>query len=197
MDSRKRLGEAKFFLDQLKNHESDSEKFEYYMTAFLTSWRSVMDVMLYDVAEHFLGLSRDDQYNEEEIRAIAEKKGCKEVINFVSCWSGKQKILLKTPLWNKRNVSFHRGYPSMNIEFIYLGNSGGTSGTISVNLRAYTPDLSGEYPIRGPVPQPDFASKRFSFSDIPGRSAISVCEEAYDQIERFVDEAEKVLNLKL
>lgn len=196
MDSRRRLTEATFFLDQLKQHESSAEVFEFYMTAFLSSWRSIMDIMLYDVAEHFLGVTRDQKFNDEELKVLAEEKGSKRAIEFIDWWSAKQKILFQHPLWEKRNISFHRGYPSMNVDFIYLGGSGGTSGTISFSLRQYAPDPTGPGPLRS-VPQPDFSSKRFSFTEIPDRDAIDVCQEALFQMKKIHEEAEKVAGIGL
>jgi hypothetical protein len=40
----------------------NEDEFHFILSAFLSAWRSVLDVMLYDFADHYkIGLSRDDK----------------------------------------------------------------------------------------------------------------------------------------
>lgn len=61
MDTRNKLKEGKYFLDALIQTQDEPELCDYYLSAFLSAWRSVLDVMLYDFAEHYsLGITIED-----------------------------------------------------------------------------------------------------------------------------------------
>jgi len=84
--------------------------------------------------------------------------------------------------------------------FYYLSGSGATSGTVVAYFGQtdVTTGSSGATPVSDhAVVQPDFASKRLEFVDIPGRNAIDVCREAFRDMEKIVEEAEKTFNVGL
>jgi hypothetical protein len=78
VNTRTKFAEAKYFLDVLPQMANNPDGFYYNLSAFLTAWRSTLDVMLYDLAEHFsLGFSREDEMSVarayEKMRQIIEE----------------------------------------------------------------------------------------------------------------------------
>ena len=210
MDTRKKLREACYFLNELTGYEQQPEIFDFYMSAFLHAWRGVMDVMLYDFSEYYaLGFTREDELRSDIFENAAQRDKCSDGVKFIHWWLSKQDTLRINPLWRKRNLSTHRGYLGMAAHVYYLSGSGATSGTISryvAHSGVINVESSGAYPVAGhgalgvmgqPVIQPDFASKRLEFGDIPGKNAIDVCSDAYRDMEKIVEEAEKTFKVSL
>jgi hypothetical protein len=200
MDTRKKLREADYFLSKLKKLEDVPEEFDFCMSAFLHAWRGVLDVMLHDFADHYsLGFSREDELRFDDFEKAAQKKGSNEAVKFIGWWVKKQKILRNNPLWSKRNLSTHGGYLGMTEHVYYLSGSGATSGTISFYFAGVAGSAGpGAIPVASqPVLQPDLASKRLEFVDIPGKHAIDVCIDAWCEMERIVSEAEKTFSVVL
>ena len=204
MDTRKKLREANYFmgelLGELGKRGQTPEPFDFYMSAFLHAWRGVLDVMLYDFAEHFsLGFSREDELNIDNFKKAAESKKCADGIEFSDWWLDKQKMLRNNPLWSKRNITTHRGYVGMIEHVYYLSGSGATSSSVSYYFaQADASDVSkGTIPVSThAVIQPDFASKQLGFVGISG-DAIAVCRNALSDMERIVEEAERAFKVSL
>jgi hypothetical protein len=122
-------------LDILPQVASDSDGFYYNLSAFLTAWRSTLDVMLYDLAEHFsLGFTREDEMRAGDFETAARALNRTEALRFISWWKQKQGILSNTPLWKKRNFNLHRGSLSLRLQTYSVGASGSgeTLGTVSI-----------------------------------------------------------------
>jgi hypothetical protein len=120
MLTRKKLEEARYFSKRLSGAKDDDE-FHFNLSAFLNAWRSILDVMLYDLAEHYaLGFSRDEELNDKEFTAVATALKNDDALKFIEWWRKKQGVLRNNPLWVKRNIMFHRGYPKIpNIASLY------------------------------------------------------------------------------
>ena len=114
MVTRQKLKEAEYFLDNLL--EIDSEKspelFQFNLSAFLSAWRSVLDIMLYDFALHFFpSLSRDDKIMLEGFKIASKAQPHEEALRFIYWWEKKFNSLKNNPLWRRRIMAAHRGYP--------------------------------------------------------------------------------------
>ena len=202
MDTRKKLGEAGHYMGELRENEQDPTLFNYSMSAFLHAWRGVLDVMLHDFAEYYsLGFSREDLIECKGFERRAGIKKCTEGVKFIHWWLKKQEMLRKNPLWSKRNLSTHGGYLGMTEHVYYLDGSGATSGSVSFYFAqaGVSAGSSGPVPLIGShaVIQPYYASKRLEFKDIPGKNALDVCRNAYSEMEKIVEEAEKEFKLTL
>jgi len=199
METRNKLKEAKYFLEILPKAQEEPDIFYYNLGAFLNSWRSVLDIMLYDFAEYYaLGFTREDDMDDKEFHAVATALHNEEAVKFIKWWRQKQGMLKNSPLWKKRIIGFHRG--KMNIQsYVYVSGSGGTSGTISPYVAPLDlPDdssLGALVPQAIPVetPQPPI----LVFSDFPDKNLIEMCTKAFAELEAIVAEAEKSFEIHL
>jgi hypothetical protein len=182
MLTRRRLEEAKY-CGRLS--EAQNDEFHFNLSAFLNAWRSILDVMLYDFTEHYsLGFSREDELDDKEFTAVATALKKTHALKFIEWWRQKQGGLRNNPLWFKRNITFHRGYPKVSEYRIYVSGSGATSGTVSVV--PYLKPIS--YPSPGAISPSD--PSNYYFSDIQDRTVMKYCNEALKEIESIIVEAE-------
>ena len=185
----------------LPNFQEDANKFYYNLSAFLNAWRSVLDIMLYDFAEHYsLGFTRGVELNDKEFFAVATALSKTEAVEFVKWWRKKQGVLKADPLWEKRIISFHRG----NVEIyqnIYALGTGSSSGTItwsSVTVGAVAPTMGALAPTIGVnIPQATPPANYWSFKDFPDENLIDKCKEGYARLEAIVVEAETTFSASL
>jgi hypothetical protein len=167
------------------------------VSAFLTAWRSVFDVMLYDFDEFYnLGFTREVEMNEKEFRAVAKALRNQDALRFIQWWQHEQGMLRNTPLWTKRNINFHRG--GLNVQYTsVVSGSGGTSSAISV---VSTVPLPAGSTLNTLVPQPTPATTTTTdwyFTDFPYLTVIQMCTRAYTEMERIVQEAEREFRVQL
>ncbi len=222
--TRKKLAEAKFFLDKLQELSNNSDHFYYNISAFLSAWRSTLDIMLYDFAMMFpLGFTREDDLKMRDFKVAARAAQHTEAVRFIDWWENKQSSLGSTPLWKKRNINVHRGPIGLSSQqvqqfTVLVTGSGGTSGTINVNISkyAFTPTsnlttvgaispistnyITSEYVSTSTNnwTNPNVAvSNIWYFDDLPNDDAVNVCRQAYEQIEDIVEEAEDQFHVNL
>ena len=203
--TRKKLAEAQFFLDRLEGAATNSDHFYYNISAFLSAWRSTLDIMLYDFAEMFpLGFTREDDLKMRDFKVAARAAQNTEAIRFINWWDNKQSSLGSTPLWKKRNINVHRGAVGLSQQqfTVLVTGSGGTSSTISVHTGGYavsTPN-AGSSAVSTPnvsTPSSGAVSNIWHFDDLPNDNAIDICRQAYEQMEDIVEEAENAFNVTL
>ena len=204
MDTRKKLSEAKFFLDELSyvTDASDFTKVNYFLSAFLGAWRSVLDYMLYDFSEYYsLGISREDYMNVERFEIVAKRLKKTKGVEFINWFKQKQKILNNNPLLEKRVIIVHRGYPPIK-SISYVQNSVLNIGTISSEVLPFSRIL-----IYDPIPTLSLKDQYYlkfsysyeviSFSDFSDMDIVGVCVDAQEMMETIVDEAETKFGVKL
>jgi len=201
MDTRNKLKEAKYFLDLLTQVQNEPDKFRYDLSAFLTAWRSVLDVMLYDFSEYyFLGFNRDVGISDKELYAVAEVLSKTEALRFIRWWREKQGMLSNSPLWRKRTINVHRGYPTLVTTYnFYVSGSGWTSGTISPYVTSVSLPANSTLGALVPQATPTIVPERLDwrFPDFPNKSVIDMCTKAYNEMEKIVEEAETEFNVHL
>jgi len=209
--TRTKLAEAEFFLDRLPETADNSDIFYYQISAFLTAWRSTLDIMLYDFADRYpLRFTREDDISRRDFKIAARAINNSEALRFIDWWESKQSILGSTPLWKKRNINLHRGsIPLVRTYTILASGSGGTSGTVSLyssNVIKLENNHLFVTPIFVPnkVVVPVAASKtatsstqEWHFDDIPDENAIDICKQAYNKMEEIVKEAEASFGVNL
>lgn len=133
MDTRNKLEETQYFLDELIKTKNDTKLFHFNLSAFLSVWRSVLDIMLYDFAEYYsIGFTRQDIITHQTFKAVASALKHNNALKFIDWWREKQGELMQNPLWAKRRLIIHRGYPTITATFtFYVSGSGGTSITVT------------------------------------------------------------------
>jgi hypothetical protein len=212
MQAAKKLDEARFFLDWLSRTPQDTthaDEFMYILSAFLNSWKSVLDVLLYDYAEKFsLGLSREERITDRDFEVAARALQNTQASSFVHWWRQQLSLLSQNPLWTKRKIIVHRGYPpTMRKYTVFVTDSIAVSSTISVYGSSTPPISSGsssaispaaptsptspshnsQHPITTTTPNETRIEIRFA--DLQDRSVVDYCQQAFHEIERIVNSA--------
>jgi hypothetical protein len=192
MDTRTKLKEAKFFLEALIETQDELEKFNYNLSAFLNAWRSVLDVMLYDFVEKYpLGLTRDDKVTDHDFRIAANALNLRDALRFIEWWRQKQGALKNNPLWKKRIITTHKGYPEM-IQRFYVTGSGANSTTISGDTA-----ISSAFPHEEAIPITPAPSHELRFEDFPTQSITDLCTRAFNEMDGIVQEVEREFQVRL
>jgi len=200
MEAEKKIREAEYFLNQLNNIPQDSDEFIYNLSAFLTAWRSVLDIILYDYAEKFnLGLTREEKVTDRDFEVAARALQHTQALQFIKWWRDQCNRIARDPLlgklWKIRVKIVHRGYPPMRREFfLYLMETiaVGTTLTGISSAEAMTPTPSTPNSIPPNTFTPSGHSHRevtVYFQEIPNRNVIEVCDEALNKIKDIFREA--------
>jgi len=185
-----KLDEAAYFLGQLQKYEDRKELFDYNLTAFVVSWHSVLDIMLYDFAEKFsLNLTRDDYLGEEQFRLAAKVLGRKEALDFLKWLIGETRNLREKHrvLFDRRRVTIHRGKGSTFAA--YALNLSSSSAAVSITGSQWVPTTLP--PSEHVTPPIQIQLAEIRFAERPNESAISVCRRAYEDMKMLVASAEK------
>jgi hypothetical protein len=188
--AREKLDEAVYFLGQLEKYEDRKELFDYNLSAFVVSWRSVIDIMLYDFAEKFsLNLTRDDYLGEEQFRLSARVLGRKEALDFLKWLISETRKLREKHriLFDRRRVTVHRGKGSTFAA--YAINWSPSSAAVSITGSQWVPTTlpTSEYE----TPPIETQSAEIRFAERPNESAISVCRRAYEDMKILVESTER------
>jgi hypothetical protein len=192
MDTRNKLKETRYFLDALNLARNEPEKFQYNLSAFLNAWRSILDVMLYDFAEFYsLGFTREEKVTDRDFWVAARAKNLNDAMRFIEWWREKQGVLMNNPLWRKRTITAHRGYPQVAPYRFYVSGSGGTSITISGDVVLSAGSAESAIPVTiTPLSE-------LRFTDFPDQSITDLCTRAFSEIERIIQEAEREFHVQL
>jgi len=191
MQARHKLEEARYFLDKLKTLNKGSKEFMFNLSAFLTAWRSVIDVMLYDYMEKYFGFAREERFGGRDFEIAARASRNQDAIKFGDWWRAQIEVLKKNPLWRKRTISVHRGRPPVKIHLLLPESIALT--TVIVPSLAPGEALTVEKSIQRTrvISQTLKGSREIYFDDFPTKDIIDVCEEGFQQIKEMVEEAEK------
>jgi len=185
METRKKLEEARFFLEEFRKSVSGVAEKEssFYLSAFLSAWRSVLDVMLYDFAEYYsLGLTREDRMIERDFFIVAKAKSKGEALRFLKWWKKKIQRLSRNKLWNMRRIIIHRGYPE--ITQLYVPESMSSGCTISLGIAEKADAVAG-YITDGRI-------VGIEYTILPEE-----CKNAFKLMEDIIIEAERKFSVKL
>lgn len=113
-----KLREAEYFLKKLRElllEEPRITEFSYNLSAFITAWRSVFDVLLYDYAERYFNIDRDDKIQflsrDFKVSAQAIKDIKPEPLKFINWYNKKEGILSEQHIWFVRKIFVHKGLP--------------------------------------------------------------------------------------
>lgn len=201
MEAQNKLQEAQYFLRELSNASQDTDEFIYKMSAFLSAWRSVFDILLYDYAEKFsLGLTREDKISDYQfeiaIKAFKRYASVRaaKALKFLHWWRQKRSELAQNPLWKTRTIIVHRGYPpTMRVIRLYIAESLAFSSTLSVSGTPTPNAIPTDYASPAP-PSTQTSTRRVietRFKDFPNNSILDTCEQAFNLMKKIVEEAKR------
>jgi len=192
METNYKLAEAQYFLSRLKGLKDNPDEFMYNLSAFLSAWRSVLDVLLYDYAEKYFGWGRDEKFDVRDFEVAAKTSGKKDAQDFIQWYKKQIKLLSQNPLWKKRVVIVHRGRPKVaRTYFLYF------SETIAVHESVTIEVLEHGSPSAIPPEKASFQSTadqdrpvEVYFEDCKDEEVEKICTQAYEQMKKIVEEAE-------
>jgi hypothetical protein len=95
-------------------HKSADSELGYNLSAFITAWRSVFDVLLYDYAEQYFKYSEARRFkitknNFREIAIVLENHENNVPKNFIDWYQKKETELSQLQFWHLRTFFVHRG----------------------------------------------------------------------------------------
>ena len=182
----RKLEESRFFLDLMKK-TSDEDEAVFYYGAFLTAWKSVLDVLLYDYAILFdLGFSREDRMDPKFFHWAAKRTNNEMALDFFKWWDKQVQILSKNPLWEARNVKIHRGYLENEFIMTFVPSSMSSS---------YYP-LTHGYMVKGYYDDDDWGRIRETLSRahvIFNPDTIEDCESSLRDMKTIIDESRRFI----
>jgi len=93
MDSGKKLREAEYFLKTLQQISfNNRDELHYNLSAFLSAWRSILDIMLYDFAELYrIGQTRENNISDYEFDLVARATQNTRALDFIKWWRQKER----------------------------------------------------------------------------------------------------------
>lgn len=187
MDTRKKLKEAEYFLNALSS-TGNKDEFHYTLSAFLSAWRSVLDIMLYDFAEHYnIGLTRKDKMYAHDFWIVVHVQKHAQALQFFNWWNKKRDELSENKLWKMRPEIVHRGYPEIRHK-IYVPDTI-SSGFVDIVTDVQVGGVSG-----GAFATTDFSSE---FFEVNVSDVIEMCKEGFDLMVSIVNEAEERFGIPL
>jgi hypothetical protein len=198
LDTRSKLEEARHFLKEFIRTQKEPDTYKPYfnLSAFLSAWRSVLDVMLYDFAEYYtIGLNREDKMYPRDFWLVSKVQSKKQALEFLDWWNKKRAKLEKNELWRMRHIIVHRGYPEIS-HVVYVPPSLSSGTTIAFHLPEEIPTLETTITIQVPkeisTEEIEHRGLPIKYSDLPKK-----CKKAFTMIESIVVEAEKEFEVSL
>ena len=206
LDTRNKLEEARYFLKEFirTQKEPDTHKPYFNLSAFLSAWRSVLDVMLYDFATHYnIGLTREDKMFPRDFWLVSKVQSKKQALQFLDWWNKKRSKLEKNELWRMRHIIVHRGRPQVSqAVYVPLSLSSGTAIAFTAHLPE---EISKSEPITINVPNEISTDEHGGLLPVRYSGLLSIkypdlpekCQKAFTMIERIVLEAEEEFGVSL
>jgi hypothetical protein len=151
IDARKRLQEARYFLNKMKDLETQglTDEFIYHLDGFLVAWHSIIDdTILYDYTEQLkLPFTRRDKMTRDDFEFVArvlDNRGEQGASKFLTYLKSGIDELRKNYLilWQSRNVGVHTGLVNIGTKMMtkkvfYFGDDPQQLGVIDVCELAY------------------------------------------------------------
>jgi len=183
-DTRDKLNEASYFLEQMKNKQSDRDAFRYNLSAFLSAARSVTLVMQ---KEFDKALGFEEWY--EKKQEVMKQNGDMKFFN------EKRKMTIHTePVRPRAKVDVTIYPPTANITVSALPPTiiiTKADGTIE---RRAEPTVSPVTPVSNEIKAEGKAVTewRWYFEELPDTDVVTACEEHIKKLEALVAECESL-----
>jgi len=197
LEAEHKLSEVRYFLDKMKTLKSEPEEFMHNLSAFLSAWRSVPDILLYDYAEKYFAWGREDRFNMRDLEVATRTSGLKEAQRFAQWYKKHIQSLSENPLWKKRVVTVHRGRPKVKQTYrLYLlevkswDQERSITEIVKRDFSEVIPSSKVSSISKYKTPDAVVGSVEFFFEDYPDREIWEICEEAYENMRNIVKEAQ-------
>lgn len=180
LNTRFKLQEAQYFLERLQHTTTEPKINYFYLSAFLAAWRSVPDVLLYDLADYYGLINYIREKNPPPLNQridrnsfwyAADASKNSQVLECFEWWREKMKEVNKMELANERIVAVHKG---LHPQTIFLPPIVLDDGHFSLRNLAYWRKYEGK------------------MADV-----IEKCSEGFSKMESMVNEAERKFNINL
>jgi len=174
--SLEKIAEARFNLDSMKNYNPLDQEFQYTLSNFLSSSRSIFWYLLAEYKAKF-GIKRDLYFTNEEYRKKHINSLSPDGQIFLQWYDGKFIQLKKEKssfLINKRDINIHHGY----VEQIFRFRQG--------PYRATEDQIKNGIEI--PIDLNNIDNIRAFFLEVNDSTVVDLCKEYLDNIEKLVDE---------
>lgn len=200
LEAKYKLAEAHYFLHGVKSLKSKPDEFMYNLSAFLSAWRSVLDVLLYDYAKKYFGWRRDARFDVRDFEIAVRVSGNGSALSFIEWYRKTIHSLSGNPLWKKRTVIVHRGRPEVTrTYYLYFVETVAVRGSLSIETSRQ--DIPGAIPPEEAIfveedEKRDDSEKSVEvfFEDCKNKEIDDICEEAFEQMEKIVNEAENTFD---
>lgn len=199
MEAEHKLSEARYFLDKMNTLKSQPEEFMHNLSAFLSAWRSVPDILLYDYAEKYFAWGREDRFDMRDFEVATRASGRKEAQRFFQWYKKQYARLAGNPLWRKRVVTIHRGRPKVKRTYrLYLFEVKSLSQERSIteivkrDFSEVIPSGEASSISKSKTPDAVMGSVETFFEDYPDREIWEICEEAFENMRNIVEEARNI-----
>ncbi|MGA2310608.1 MAG: hypothetical protein ABSG57_13825 [Candidatus Bathyarchaeia archaeon] len=212
MTANLKLNEAGYFLRAIKNTTDDT--FLFNLSAFLSAWRSILDVMLFDFAQKYhLGFGPEDHVTFETFRIVAKALKRGQALRFLSWWRKQERRVSGNPLYPKRNMIVHRKYPETGLAIVYPEEATPLIQEVvgdERRVKVWFIEDKGETkllltPVKEGRELYDAIIRRQAqsgpaivggktetrFEDIEGHSVEEVCQEGFEKMKQIVRTAER------
>ena len=175
MDTGKKVREADYFLNVLQQTSfNNRDEFHYNLSAFLSAYRSILDIMLYDFAEIYrIGLTRENKMFYHDFNSVAHATQNTRAYKFIRWWKQKRDSYSDDPLWRMRLEIVHRGYPEMRAR-VYA---------------CFSSIVSSERSISNKI--------RISEFQVTDSEVLEMCQKGLDSMKDIVRQAEKKFGFTL
>jgi hypothetical protein len=198
LEAEHKLSEARYFLDKMKTLKSEPEEFMHNLSAFLSAWRSLPDILLYDYAEKYFAWGREDRFSMRDLEVATRASRRKEAQHFAQWYKEQIQSLSRNPLWKKRVVTVHRGRPKVRQTYrLYLlevkswDQERSITEIVKRDFSEVTPPAKASSVPKYETPDVVVGSVEFFFEDYPDTEIWEICEEAYENMRNIVKEAQK------
>lgn len=182
-NTRSKLKEAEYFLQELLQRKDDYPTCLYLLSAFLSAWKSVLDVMLYDFVNFYpLGLENEDKISDRDFWVAANALGNRKALQFIKWWRQKAHIIGNHSLSRERNRIVHKGYPPYELYTPSTLSSGVVTLVSGQTVAGFS----------GPIPTDTYTTSNINveFLDI-----LEDCKNGFELIQGIVKEAEREFNI--
>jgi len=195
MTALNKIEEAEFFLRKMR--ESYRKEFIYYLSAFLSSTKSIPDYLLEEYNNKYkLNIPINRILNAHIFEKRARYGDHKEALRYIKFWKQRMKKLksdaIGSFLFSKRNIAIHRIQPKPDIT------------EVKMQLRVHEPskvevvfEPEGRVRVyetqKGKTPKIEVGSQQVDwfFKEYKKEPIITLCEKLLDNLKNFVYEAKK------
>lgn len=192
-----------YHFHRMKEARSDSE-FGYELNAFLSTARSIPDVLLEDFNEKYsLGILLEEMLTHQKFEEKAKLLGNDNALDFLNWWSkkigGLRANKIGSLLFKKRNISIHRRPIKPDVAKLTVTET--IHSTASISIQKYDAEgklieeaRSQEEHRPKPAKEERKVETNWFFSEYPEENVIAVCQKIYSVMKELIENAKVRFN---